>query len=431
MKKLRRTLKRGAGCWMFIVALLAIPLSGSAQVGVAPVTLNFGSVLVGNSSAPQVVTVSNTGTANLTFSSIQLSQAGFAISAPSLPLSLAPGHTFQISVTYQPTSAISIIAWLWIFSSSPNSPSGVPLSGTGVAVTSSTPQVSVGPTSISCGTQLVGTTSTAKTLTVTNTGTVSATVSSITSNNSDFIVTAALPATLAPSQSLQASITFRPASSGSFSGSILVYSNAQGSPNSITASGIGVTSSGAVAALSSSSLAFGSGPVTIASSPQAVTLTNTGGSALSITSIATTGADATDFVENNTCGSSVAAGSRCTITISFRPSATGTRTASLTITDNASGSPQSAALSEHGIHDVILAWGASSGPGLAGYYVYRGTTSGRESLTPLNSPLNSATSFVDANVQAGATYYYVVVAVGSNGLFSANSNEVSANIPSP
>ena len=174
---------------------------------------------------------------------------------------------------------------------------------------------------------------------------------------------------------------------------------------------------GATASLSPSSLTFGNEPVDTTSSSQTVTLNNTGSAALSITSIAFTGADPADFTENNTCGSSVAAGGTCTIAISFTPSASGARTASLTITDNASGSPQSVALSGTGTHDVILTWTASTTSGIAGYNVYRGTTSGGESSTPLNSAPINGTTYADENVTAGTKYYYVVTAVASNGCY--------------
>jgi fibronectin type 3 domain-containing protein len=64
--------------------------------------------------------------------------------------------------------------------------------------------------------------------------------------------------------------------------------------------------------------------------------------------------------------------------------------------------------------------------------VYRGTASGGQSSTPLNSmPVNGIT-FVDTGVTAGARYYYVVTAVASSdGAESAKSNETSATVPTP
>jgi hypothetical protein len=69
---------------------------------------------------------------------------------------------------------------------------------------------------------------------------------------------------------------------------------------------------------------------------------------LSITSLALTGTNASDFAQTNTCGSSVAASANCTISVTFKPAASGSRTASVSITDNASGSPQAVSLSGTG-----------------------------------------------------------------------------------
>ena len=189
---------------------------------------------------------------------------------------------------------------------------------------------------------------------------------------------------------------------------------------------------GVTVSISSSSLTFGSEAADTSSSPKTVTLTNTGGAALSITSIGFTGANPADFTENNNCGSSVAAGSSCAITASFTPTAAGSLGASLVITDNAGGSPQSITVSGTGTHDVTLTWKPSVSSGVIGYDIHRGTTSGGESSAPLNSSPVSSDSFVDTNVQAGLTYYYVVTAVGSNGTTqSADSNEATAAVPSP
>jgi fibronectin type 3 domain-containing protein len=66
-----------------------------------------------------------------------------------------------------------------------------------------------------------------------------------------------------------------------------------------------------------------------------------------------------------------------------------------------------------------------------GYNVYRGTASGGESSIPLNSTPINGTSYVDATVTPSTAYYYVVTAVGSNGVQSAPSNETRATVPTP
>jgi hypothetical protein len=188
----------------------------------------------------------------------------------------------------------------------------------------------------------------------------------------------------------------------------------------------------ALAGLSPTSLAFGNQAVDVTSTAQTVTLSNTGNAALSITSLALTGTNASDFAQTNTCGSSLAGGANCTIAVMFTPSVTGAEAASLSIADNASGSPQTVPLSGAGTHDVILSWTASTTPGVVGYNVYRGTTPGGPYPTQLNSLPINGTTYSDETVQAGQTYYYVVTAVASDGVTqSAYSNQTSATVPSP
>jgi fibronectin type 3 domain-containing protein len=89
-------------------------------------------------------------------------------------------------------------------------------------------------------------------------------------------------------------------------------------------------------------------------------------------------------------------------------------------------------LSGTGAHAVILSWTASTTAEVTGYNVYRGTTSGGESSTPLNSTPINGTTYTDENVTAGATYSYLVRAVVSDGVtHSAASNEAVVTIPSP
>jgi hypothetical protein len=196
----------------------------------------------------------------------------------------------------------------------------------------------------------------------------------------------------------------------------------------LSGTGTGTTPTGV--SLSPTTLSFGTQPVATTSAAQTITLSNGGSAAVSISGLTITGANSGDFVEvADTCGSSLAGGGNCTIGVTFTPSATGQRTATLTITDNASGSPQTATFTGTGSRDVILSWGASPSAGIVGYNVYRGTTSGGESSTPLNSTPINGTGYVDTNVTAGMTYYYVVTSVGSNGVQSAPSNETEAVVP--
>ncbi|MGD1103257.1 MAG: choice-of-anchor D domain-containing protein [Terriglobia bacterium] len=295
------------------------------------------------------------------------------------------------------------------------------------------PSVSLSPSSLSFGSQSVGATSTAQTITLTNTGNASLTITRISvkgTNAGNFAQTNTCSGSVAAYHTCTIKVTFTPTAILNRTASISITDNAVGSPQTVSLSGTG-TSSAPVVSLSSTSLAFGNQPVRMTSAVQTVTLTNTGKMALSITSFAVTGANANDFAEANICGSSVAAGAKCTIAVMFTPSAAGARTAALSMSDNANGSPQTVPLSGTGSHDVFLSWTASVTLGVMGYNVYRGTTSGGESSTPLNSMPINGTTFTDENVTARATYYYVVTAVASDDVTqSANSNEAAATVPS-
>jgi hypothetical protein len=100
--------------------------------------------------------------------------------------------------------------------------------------------------------------------------------------------------------------------------------------------------------LSSTSLSFGSQVLGTQSPVQKVTLTNTGFLPLIINSIAITGPDGKDFLEQNNCGSSLAAGASCTIGVAFAPTQVGPRSAAVAISDNGEG-PQSVSLSGTGV----------------------------------------------------------------------------------
>jgi hypothetical protein len=100
--------------------------------------------------------------------------------------------------------------------------------------------------------------------------------------------------------------------------------------------------------LNPTSLSFGSRQIGTTSAPQTVTLTNSGTAALTISGITLTGTNPGDFAKTTTCGSSLAAAASCAINITFTPTATGSRSATLQIADNAAGSPHSVALSGTG-----------------------------------------------------------------------------------
>src|SRR5205823_1547858 len=123
--------------------------------------------------------------------------------------------------------------------------------------------------------------------------------------------------------------------------------SATGSPQKVSLSGSSGTGTPA-ASLSPTSLSFGNQTVGT-SAAKSITLSNTGTGSLSISGYTITGTNSGDFTQTHTCGASLAAGTSCTISVTFKPTATGSRSAGVAVTDNASGSPQTAALSGSGV----------------------------------------------------------------------------------
>ena len=140
-------------------------------------------------------------------------------------------------------------------------------------------------------------------------------------------------------------MTFTPAPSGSRSGAITITDNASDSPESVSLTGTGTAPAVGV---TPTSVAFGNQQVGTSSAPQAVTLTDTGSAPLSLTGIAVTGANSGDFAQTNNCGALVAPAASCTINVTFTPTASGARAATLTFSDNATGSLQTISLTGAG-----------------------------------------------------------------------------------
>ena len=405
----------------------------TSAVSLSPTSLAFGSQQVRTTSTARTVTLSNTSKAGLLITSLSVQGANGSNFAETNTCgrSVAAGSSCAISVKFTPSASGSRTASIsiWIGRGSPQE---VSLSGTGTLTTATAPVDGLSPTSLAFGSQPVGTTSTALTATLSNTGNAAMSIASLAltgTNAGDFAQTNTCGSSVAASAHCTISVIFTPSASGSRTASVSIMDNASGSPQTVSLSGTGTA---ALVSLSPTTLAFGNQPVDVTSTAQTVTLSNTGNATLSIGSLAVTGTNASDFAQANTCGSSLAAGANCTIAVMFTPSVTGTVAASLSISDNSSGRPQTVSLSGAGTHDVILSWAASTTPGVVGYDVYRGTTSGGPYPTELNSTPVNGTTYTDATVQAGQTYYYVVTAVASDDVTqSADSNQVSATVPSP
>jgi hypothetical protein len=114
-----------------------IPSSGPPQASVSPASLSFGNQLVNTASAPQPVTVTNTGGSNLVINSVTISPSQFAFAGPS-STSIAPGAQATYNVTFTPT-ALQLFSGSLVFNTNASpATSMVSQSGTGVSSPSGT-----------------------------------------------------------------------------------------------------------------------------------------------------------------------------------------------------------------------------------------------------------------------------------------------------
>src|SRR3989442_1698937 len=325
----------------------------------------FGNQRVGTTSAAQNLTLTNNGGTPLNLTSITITgaqAADFAFAAgntcPTGAGSVAPGASCTISISFSPAATGARPATVTITDDAASSPQSVSLAGMGIA-----PAVTLAPTNLAFGDQRLSTTSPVQTVTLTNSGTATLSITSIALaglNPGDFAIAAGTTctnrATVVAGASCLLNLTFTPTAASARTATVTITDDAPGSPQSVSLTGTGVTPP--TATLSATSSAFGNQRVGTTSAAQNLTLTNNGGTPLNLTSITITGAQAADFAfaAGNTCptgAGSVAPGASCTISISFTPAATGTRTATVTITDDAPGSPQSVSLAGMGIVPAV------------------------------------------------------------------------------
>ena len=307
---------------------------GGATVTLSPTALTFGNQAVATTSAAKSITLTNTGTIALAISGVAI-DGDFAVSANTCGTSLAVGKKCRISVTFTPTQLGAAGGTLTLTDNANDSPQTVPLSGTGVQPATLTPVTAM------YATQEVGTTSAAKTFTLTNNQTIALTSIAITTTG-DFAVSAtACTTSLAAKSSCTISVTFSPTTTGKRTGQLSVSDSADNSPQTSTLSGMGMVP----ATLTPASVTYAPQTVGTTSAAKTFTLTNNQAVALTSIAISTTG----DFaVSATTCTTSLAAKGKCTISVTFTPQAIGKRTGQLSVSDSADNSPQTSSLTGSG-----------------------------------------------------------------------------------
>lgn len=340
-----------------------VPAAPLAQI--LPATLTFGNTLLGSASAPQSVTLQNTGSAALDISAIAIGGtnatdfeiASAGTTCPTTGGSVAIGGQCTVAVQFAPQSpGASKSATLNFTDNAPGSPQSAALNG----VASSPATLTVSPSNLSFGSQSEGTTSAAQTVSITNSGSGDASISGIAiAGSTDFTQQNPCSPVLPSGQTCQVSVIFSPAESaapGSRSGTLKIPG---ATPAIVTLSGIATQS----AIFFTTSLSFASQLVGTKGAPQPITIANSASGPLAGTlefgGISIGGTNKSDFsITADQCssggGAGVPPGNSCTVQVAFQPLSPQppatcgdepNRSASLQLQDNAPGSPQSIPLS--------------------------------------------------------------------------------------
>jgi hypothetical protein len=204
----------------------------------------------------------------------------------------------------------------------------------------------VSPTLLAFGSQMLNVAS-SRTVVVTNTASVALPITSIAisgTNAGQFSRTHNCGSSVPAGDTCSITVTFKPTNKGAKVATLSVSAGGDAGTRSVALSGTGVVASIGV---SPSSIAFGNVPRNTVSAPRTVTVSNLLSAAVNITSITLAGTNPAKFAQTNDCPAQLPAGESCTVNVVFKPTAVGSRTATLKVTPG-TGSVKSVSLSGTG-----------------------------------------------------------------------------------
>jgi hypothetical protein len=311
-------------------------------------TLSFGNQALKQSSSAKDLTLKNSGSGPLEISSFKVTgnDPGDFAGEQDCRAVIPPGVSCIAAVIFTPAELGYRSAYLDVYDSQSGSPQSAKLSGTGVKPV---PAATFSPTSLNLGDVMIDTVGTG-TITLKNTGTADLTVSAASftgADASDFGGNTTCSGSLSPGGACTFTIGIEPTKVQTYTADLNVTTNASTTPVKIPLSATGIADA-PIAKLSKTTIDFPTESVGTQSPGSDITLTNTGAKTLTFKSISIVGTDPKDFSGEDNCGSGLTAGSSCVIEVFFKPTAAGARTATLEITDNASGSPQKVTLNGTG-----------------------------------------------------------------------------------
>ncbi len=320
-------------------------ITAPPSLSASPTELSFGSTALNTIAMAQSATFTNTGGSTITLGGVAktgVNANDFSISADQCSgASLSPGQACIVSVAFRPTLQARETAILSLGYALGEAVVGLDGVGVNIAVLDITPNLLAFPATPQ------QTASAPLMLTLTNNGSTAGMITFL-SLPGPFTETNNCPASIAPGASCQFFVTFRPTSNMTFDVFMDIFTNALNADNFIHVMGTGITAPAIV--LCPASLVFGNQQQGTASASQPIVLTNTGSAATEITGIVANG----DFTETDNCHGGVGPRESCTINVTFSPTAHGPRSGELVVSDNATGSPQSAPLAGTGATTTSL-----------------------------------------------------------------------------
>jgi hypothetical protein len=198
------------------------------------------------------------------------------------------------------------------------------------ATATAVPAMSLNPSTVAFASEPVGTASTSATVTVTNTGSAPLLISSLLTTGDFNEADTCARQTIVQNATCSVQVTFLPGATGTRTGVLTVYGNVAGGQATAALTGVGLPPASIV--LTPAALTFTPTSVGATSNPQFITVSNTGGALAALQTPVVAG----DFVVSaSTCGSSLAANVGCTLSIEFAPTASGSRSGTLTVVDSA------------------------------------------------------------------------------------------------
>jgi sugar lactone lactonase YvrE len=368
--------------------------SGTAPVTFSPTSLGFGNVAQ-NTNSTRTITLTNHLNTTLTVSNVAVSGVSgpFAVASNNCG-AVAAGASCTVGVTFSPTAVGSATGTLTFTDNAVTNPQAVSLSGTGVA------PVTLSVTSLSF-TAVVGNTSAAKTVTLTNNQAVTLTINGITASGPFAVASNTCGTSVLAGKTCTVGVTFSPTTVGLATGTLTFNDSAIPSLQTVSLSGTG----SAPVTLSVTSLSFSTTVAGNTSAVKTVTLTNNQAVTLTINGITASGPFA---MASNTCGTSVLAGKSCTVGVTFSPTAVGSATGTLTFNDSAIPSLQTVSLSGTGSAPVTF-----SSNSINFSTVRVGTTSSARTVTLTNHLSSALTITVSASTGFAVASNTCVASIGA------------------